>query len=173
MDNIIIRLKVLNMFITEYKTCIQLKSKLYVISLDYFNKQKQILIPFLVMIYVKLKSKSCLSPIFCFIYTDILIACHGQEYELCDWVTSNTFCAGLIVGAFIRYIGSSSPVLHMAVHQDESDKFNLSLPPDSLWLHFSTKGSAVNKTYAYGFRGEIVDLEGNEIDLKVNNLNFV
>uniref|UniRef100_A0A1B6KK60 Sodium/hydrogen exchanger n=1 Tax=Graphocephala atropunctata TaxID=36148 RepID=A0A1B6KK60_9HEMI len=76
---------------------------------------------------------------------------------------------GLIVGAFIRYIGSSTPVLHMGVQPDRTDTYNLSLPPDSLWLRFSNKGASgpvVNKTYAYVFRGEIVDLQDNEIDLK-------
>lgn len=74
------------------------------------------------------------------------------------------------MGAFIRYIGSSTPVLHMGVHPDKADHYNLSLPPDSLWLRFSTKGASgpvANKTYSYIFRGEIVDLEENEIDLKV------
>lgn len=58
----------------------------------------------------------------------------------------------------------------MGVHPDKADHYNLSLPPDSLWLRFSTKGASgpvANKTYSYIFRGEIVDLEENEIDLKV------
>ncbi|XP_054265641.1 sodium/hydrogen exchanger 6-like isoform X3 [Macrosteles quadrilineatus] len=76
---------------------------------------------------------------------------------------------GLIVGALIRYVGSSTPVIHMAVVPVKADKYNESLPPDSLWLQFSNKGgsgSEVNRTYAYGFRGEVVHLETNEMDLK-------
>ncbi|XP_067009188.1 sodium/hydrogen exchanger 6 isoform X2 [Anabrus simplex] len=77
---------------------------------------------------------------------------------------------GLIVGALIRYTGSSSTVLHMAVAPEKGSTYNESLPPDTLWLHFPGKGSApqtsINKTYTYTFRGEILDLEDNEIDLK-------
>nr|CAD7571950.1 unnamed protein product [Timema californicum] len=77
---------------------------------------------------------------------------------------------GLIVGAIIRYTGNTSTVFHMLVVPEPASKYNLSLPPDTLWLHFSNKVGGVtptsNKTYAYTFRGEIVDVEDNEIDLK-------
>nr|CAD7428702.1 unnamed protein product [Timema monikensis] len=76
----------------------------------------------------------------------------------------------LIVGAIIRYTGNTSTVFHMLVVPEPASKYNLSLPPDTLWLHFSNKVGGVtptsNKTYAYTFRGEIVDVEDNEIDLK-------
>nr|CAD7447743.1 unnamed protein product [Timema bartmani] len=81
---------------------------------------------------------------------------------------------GLIVGAIIRYTGSTSTVFHMLVVPEPASKYNLSLPPDTLWLHFSNKVGGVtptsNKTYAYTFRGEIVDVEDNEIDLKCDRL---
>ena len=79
---------------------------------------------------------------------------------------------GLIVGAFIRYTGSTISVVHMSVSQDKSDKYNMSLPPDSLWLRFPNKAGVTNKTYSYIFRGEIVDMEGNEIDYKVRFLTY-
>lgn len=75
---------------------------------------------------------------------------------------------GLIVGAIIRYAGSSPSVLNMSVFPDKSSKYNSSLPPDTLSLHFPVKGSSniINKTYEYTFRGPIVDVQDNEIDLK-------
>lgn len=78
---------------------------------------------------------------------------------------------GLIVGAFIRYVGSSTPVRHVNVSPERPNQYNLSLPPDRLWLKFATKtatGPVANKTYFYVFGGEIVNLEENEIDLKVS-----
>jgi len=79
------------------------------------------------------------------------------------------FAAGLIVGALIRYAGSTTPVFHMPVVPEKDSKYNLSLPPDTLWLRFSSRGGnppVPNKTYAYAFREEIVDVENNEMDLK-------
>uniref|UniRef100_A0A8D8TZE7 Sodium/hydrogen exchanger 7 n=1 Tax=Cacopsylla melanoneura TaxID=428564 RepID=A0A8D8TZE7_9HEMI len=75
---------------------------------------------------------------------------------------------GLIVGALIRYTGSTTPLLHIPVVPENATQLHqLSLPPDTLWLKFPVKGASnVNKTYGYRFRGEIVDLENNEIDLK-------
>ena len=78
-------------------------------------------------------------------------------------------CVGLIVGALIRYAGSKSPVLHMAVVPERDNRYNLSVRPDMLWLRFPNKaGSPLvpNKTYAYAFREEIADVEDNEMDLK-------
>ncbi|KAG8226968.1 hypothetical protein J437_LFUL009519, partial [Ladona fulva] len=73
----------------------------------------------------------------------------------------------LIVGAIIRYAGSTSAVLRMSVKPDEQGyTYNQSVPPDIIWLRYPNKQSVQNKTYAYTFRGEIVDLEENEIDLK-------
>lgn len=79
------------------------------------------------------------------------------------------FAAGLIVGALIRYAGSKTPVFHMSVVPEKDSKYNLSLPPDTLWLRYSSRGGnppLPNKTYAYAFREEIVDVEDNEMDLK-------
>lgn len=79
------------------------------------------------------------------------------------------FVLGLIVGAIIRYAGSTSPVLNMQVYSNDPN-YNSSLPPDLVSLHFSAKGnmsnSKTNKTYAYTFRGEVVDIQENQIDLK-------
>lgn len=44
---------------------------------------------------------------------------------------------GLIVGAIIRYAGSTTPVVHLSVEPDEGTNFNHSLPPDTLWLKVS------------------------------------
>ncbi|XP_055589982.1 sodium/hydrogen exchanger 7 isoform X5 [Uranotaenia lowii] len=80
---------------------------------------------------------------------------------------------GLIVGAIIRYAGTTTPIIHVSVEPEAEVKFNQSLPPDSLWLTFPGKLSPVspnpvreNKTYSYSFRGEVAKLEENEIDLK-------
>ncbi|KAL4716028.1 hypothetical protein ACJJTC_002793 [Scirpophaga incertulas] len=80
---------------------------------------------------------------------------------------------GLIVGAIIRYAGSTNQITHIDVHPASDTKYNLSVPPDVLRFHFPDKIQissgdipVTNKTYAYSFRGEIVNLEQNEIDLK-------
>ncbi|XP_039753908.1 sodium/hydrogen exchanger 7 isoform X1 [Pararge aegeria] len=80
---------------------------------------------------------------------------------------------GLIVGAIIRYAGSTNQVTYIDAHPDADTKYNLSVPPDIVRFHFPDKiqissGEAPvpNKTYAYSFRGEIVNVEQNEIDLK-------
>ncbi|XP_026319603.1 sodium/hydrogen exchanger 6 isoform X1 [Hyposmocoma kahamanoa] len=80
---------------------------------------------------------------------------------------------GLIVGAIIRYAGKTNQVTYLDAHPAPDTKYNLSVPPDILRFHFPDKiqinsGDAPvpNKTYAYSFRGEIVNLEQNEIDLK-------
>ncbi|CAH0724724.1 unnamed protein product, partial [Brenthis ino] len=80
---------------------------------------------------------------------------------------------GLIVGAIIRYAGSTNQVTHIDARPDPDTKYNLSVPPDILRFHFPDKIQistgdipVPNKTYAYSFRGEIVNLEQNEIDLK-------
>lgn len=79
---------------------------------------------------------------------------------------------GLIVGAIIRYAGTTTPLIHLSVEPEGESKFNQSLPPDTLWLKFpvhhgvENKDPLTNKTYAYVFRGQVVDLEENEIDLK-------
>ncbi|XP_049880570.1 sodium/hydrogen exchanger 7 isoform X3 [Pectinophora gossypiella] len=80
---------------------------------------------------------------------------------------------GLIVGAIIRYAGSTNQVTYIDAHPDPDTKYNLSVPPDVLRFHFPDKIQissgeipVPNKTYAYSFRGEIHNLEQNEIDLK-------
>ncbi|CAB3239821.1 unnamed protein product [Arctia plantaginis] len=80
---------------------------------------------------------------------------------------------GLIVGAIIRYGGTTNHITYINVHPANDTAYNMSVPPDMLRLHFPDKipispGDAPvpNKTYAYSFRGEIVNVEQNEIDLK-------
>ncbi|XP_058448092.1 sodium/hydrogen exchanger 7 isoform X3 [Malaya genurostris] len=80
---------------------------------------------------------------------------------------------GLIVGAIIRYAGTTTPITHVVVEPEPDVKYNQSLPPDTLWLTFPGKlpydiDSPVrtNKSYSYSFRGEVAKLEENEIDLK-------
>ncbi|XP_057333082.1 sodium/hydrogen exchanger 6 isoform X2 [Microplitis mediator] len=70
---------------------------------------------------------------------------------------------GLIVGAIIRYglrtTDGKNTINHMPVVPDvEHSKYNQSVPPDSLWLHFPEDkggGNIKNKTFSYSFRGEI------------------
>ncbi|XP_061385778.1 sodium/hydrogen exchanger 6 isoform X5 [Danaus plexippus] len=80
---------------------------------------------------------------------------------------------GLIVGAIIRYAGSTNQVTHIDAFPAPNTKYNLSVPPDIVRFHFPDtipispgEVPVPNKTYAYSFRGEIVNLEQNEIDLK-------
>ncbi|XP_052868395.1 sodium/hydrogen exchanger 7 isoform X4 [Anopheles cruzii] len=80
---------------------------------------------------------------------------------------------GLIVGAIIRYAGTTTPIIHVAVEPEPDVKFNQSLPPDTLWLKFpgilphgSDQPVKANKTYTYSFRGDLGNAEENEIDLK-------
>ncbi|XP_053697058.1 sodium/hydrogen exchanger 7 isoform X5 [Sabethes cyaneus] len=80
---------------------------------------------------------------------------------------------GLIVGAIIRYAGTTTPITHVAVEPEPDVKYNQSLPPDTLWLMFPGKLQVdgdvpvrANKSYSYSFRGEVAKLEENEIDLK-------
>ncbi|XP_036217868.2 sodium/hydrogen exchanger 6 isoform X7 [Bactrocera oleae] len=79
---------------------------------------------------------------------------------------------GLIVGAVIRYAGTSTPLVHLEVDPAGDPKFNQSLPPDTLWMKFpgklapNTTDPISNKTYAYVFRGIVYDVDENEIDLK-------
>lgn len=74
--------------------------------------------------------------------------------------------SGLIVGAIIRYSGSTSQVLNMQVFVTDP-QYNSTLPPDTLSLHFPVNvHSKSNKTFQYVFREEIVDLRANEIDFK-------
>ncbi|KAL1123386.1 hypothetical protein AAG570_002468 [Ranatra chinensis] len=76
---------------------------------------------------------------------------------------------GLIVGCLIRYTNSSTEVSHMTVIQAEKDDYNLSIPPDTLWLRFTSPDSShplANKTYSYAFRGGVAKVVGNAMDLK-------
>lgn len=79
---------------------------------------------------------------------------------------------GLIVGAIIRYAGTTTPVIHLPVDPEPDSKYNLSLPPDTLWLQFPGKltppnaDPVQNKTYAYTFRGPVVKFEENQMDFK-------
>lgn len=52
----------------------------------------------------------------------------------------------------------------MSVVQKDSI-YNSTIPPDTLSLHFATNNKN-NKTYQYTFRGEIVGIQDNEIDIK-------
>lgn len=59
--------------------------------------------------------------------------------------------------------------MHMPVEPAANNKYNLTTPPDKLWLRFpEDKGGGVikNKTFSYSFRGEIFK-EDSEIDQKV------
>ncbi|KAK9504910.1 hypothetical protein O3M35_009080 [Rhynocoris fuscipes] len=76
---------------------------------------------------------------------------------------------GLIVGCFIRFTTNQTPVSHMTVVQNKGGDYNNSLPPDTLWLRFTSSGGSqplVNKTYAYSFRGGLEKVTGNAIDIK-------
>uniref|UniRef100_A0A182T4Q6 Cation/H+ exchanger transmembrane domain-containing protein n=1 Tax=Anopheles maculatus TaxID=74869 RepID=A0A182T4Q6_9DIPT len=76
-------------------------------------------------------------------------------------------------GHFPFFFGTTTPIIHVSVEAEPDAKFNQSLPPDTLWLKFpgnlphgSDQPVKANKTYTYSFRGEIGNVEENEIDLK-------
>uniref|UniRef100_A0A646QDS8 Sodium/hydrogen exchanger n=1 Tax=Hemiscolopendra marginata TaxID=943146 RepID=A0A646QDS8_9MYRI len=77
---------------------------------------------------------------------------------------------GLIVGIIIRYASEASEIFHINVKPSAPHAHvNASVLPDTLWLQISSQPGARNvhnKTFVYVFRGEIVDVEGNEIDQK-------
>ncbi|XP_017852690.1 sodium/hydrogen exchanger 6 isoform X2 [Drosophila busckii] len=79
---------------------------------------------------------------------------------------------GLIVGAIIRYAGTNTTLVHMQVETQGVPIYNDKLPPDTLWFKYpvnqtnATKPPEGVKTYAYVFRGQVYDIEENEIDLK-------
>ncbi|XP_039479622.1 sodium/hydrogen exchanger 6 isoform X3 [Drosophila santomea] len=79
---------------------------------------------------------------------------------------------GLIVGAIIRYAGTSATLVHMQVEPQGVPTYSDKLPPDTLWFRYpvnqtnSTKLPEGIKTYAYVFRGQVHDVDENEIDLK-------
>ncbi|EDW77423.1 uncharacterized protein Dwil_GK18095, isoform A [Drosophila willistoni] len=79
---------------------------------------------------------------------------------------------GLIVGAIMRYAGSSTPLVHMQVEPEGNPTYTDKLPPDTLWFKYpvnqtnTTKLPEGIKTYAYVFRGQVHDVDENEIDLK-------
>lgn len=83
-------------------------------------------------------------------------------------------CLGLIVGAIIRYAGGDSSVSHLSVVAAPGTTYNNSVPPDALWFSMRAPSNpAQNKTYAFVFRGEVVDAENNEIDQKVLNVLLI
>lgn len=43
---------------------------------------------------------------------------------------------GLIVGAIIRYAGSTNHITHINVNPEPGTTYNLSVPPDMLRFHF-------------------------------------
>nr|NP_001137801.1 Na[+]/H[+] hydrogen exchanger 3, isoform G [Drosophila melanogaster]ACL83007.1 Na[+]/H[+] hydrogen exchanger 3, isoform G [Drosophila melanogaster] len=79
---------------------------------------------------------------------------------------------GLIVGAIIRYAGTSATLVHMQVEPQGVPTYSDKLPPDTLWFRYpvnqtnGTKPPEGIKTYAYVFRGQVHDVDENEIDLK-------
>ncbi|XP_017041370.1 LOW QUALITY PROTEIN: sodium/hydrogen exchanger 6 [Drosophila ficusphila] len=79
---------------------------------------------------------------------------------------------GLIVGAIIRYAGTSATLVHMQVEPQGIPTYSDKLPPDTLWFKYpvnQTNGTKLPegiKTYAYVFRGQVHDVDENEIDLK-------
>ncbi|EDV59114.1 sodium/hydrogen exchanger 7 isoform X2 [Drosophila erecta] len=79
---------------------------------------------------------------------------------------------GLIVGAIIRYAGTSATLVHMQVEPQGVPTYSDKLPPDTLWFRYpvnqtnGTKQPELVHTYAYVFRGQVHDVDENEIDLK-------
>ncbi|XP_070500001.1 sodium/hydrogen exchanger 7 isoform X2 [Chironomus tepperi] len=76
---------------------------------------------------------------------------------------------GLIVGAIIRFCGKVTPTTHLNVEAEKSARYNQSLPPDNLFIHFpgilNVSGVTKDQVYAYKFHGQLIR-NTNEIDLK-------
>ncbi|KMY88586.1 sodium/hydrogen exchanger 6 isoform X12 [Drosophila simulans] len=78
---------------------------------------------------------------------------------------------GLIVGAIIRYAGTSATLVHIPVEPQGVPTYSDKLPPDTLWFRYPVNQTNGTKapdviTYAYVFRGQVHDVDENEIDLK-------
>lgn len=81
---------------------------------------------------------------------------------------------GLVVGAIIRYTGSSTEVRTLSVVPSPESHYNHSAPPDVLWLQIPAQSRAdrasvpfySNHTLVYTFKGEIDNSKVNEIDQK-------
>lgn len=77
--------------------------------------------------------------------------------------------SGLIVGAIIRFCGKVTPTTHLHVEAEKSARYNDSLPPDNLLIHFpgilNVSGVTKDQIYAYKFHGQLIR-NTNEIDLK-------
>ncbi|XP_033168498.1 sodium/hydrogen exchanger 6 isoform X10 [Drosophila mauritiana] len=78
---------------------------------------------------------------------------------------------GLIVGAIIRYAGTSATLVHIQVEPQGVPTYSDKLPPDTLWFRYPVNQTNGTKapdviTYAYVFRGQVHDVDENEIDLK-------
>lgn len=54
-------------------------------------------------------------------------------------VNNRISLTGLIVGAIIRYAGSTNQVTHIDARPDPDAKYNLSVPPDIVRFHFPDK----------------------------------
>lgn len=55
------------------------------------------------------------------------------------WVIILFIDTGLIVGAIIRYAGSTNAITYLDAHPEPDTKYNLSVPPDMLRFHFPDK----------------------------------
>ncbi|UYV64128.1 Nhe3 [Cordylochernes scorpioides] len=78
---------------------------------------------------------------------------------------------GLIVGAALHYGGGDSEVTHLWVNPVSNDSAveQVDVLPDSLFLtfpHRTTSGQLIVKTYAYSFKGELVDQESKTLNQK-------
>ncbi|XP_076370262.1 sodium/hydrogen exchanger 6-like isoform X2 [Tachypleus tridentatus] len=82
---------------------------------------------------------------------------------------------GLVIGAIIRYSAEDTEISFVNVKPTFNNVTVMDLPPDSLFFtmkvrtgegDFKTETESENKTYAYVFRGEITDVESQNIDQK-------
>ncbi|CAL4156358.1 unnamed protein product, partial [Meganyctiphanes norvegica] len=70
---------------------------------------------------------------------------------------------GLIVGCLLRYCGDNTQLSHLTVTANAAVNGSDDLPPDTLWLKYSRENLSKNKTYLYGYKGEIPETGANEI----------
>ncbi|XP_031627065.1 sodium/hydrogen exchanger 6 isoform X3 [Contarinia nasturtii] len=110
--------------------------------------------------------------VYTFLLTLTILTIWLFKHHRVSWLheTGLAIIYGLFVGALIRYAASKTTTTHISVYPNVSTTtYNQSLPPDSLWFNFPGDLPIKNvqdQTYAYTFRGQMVNREENGIDLK-------
>ncbi|XP_055296779.1 sodium/hydrogen exchanger 6 isoform X4 [Sitodiplosis mosellana] len=110
--------------------------------------------------------------VYTFLLTLTILTIWLFKHHRVSWLheTGLAIIYGLFVGALIRYAASKTTTTHLEVTPNVTfPTYNQTLPPDTLWLTFPGSLPSINvpnQTYAYSFRGQMVNKDENGIDLK-------